>query len=303
MEPKLTRYAFKAMGSFCEIQLFDASRVSGKQLARKLSREVARLEAKYSRFKSASLLSQINLAAGNAQGLAVDAETVSLLEHAKSCFETSGGLFDITAGVLNTLWDFKQARVPSEEQIEEALCRVGFDRLSWQDSCLHLPEGMQIDFGGIVKEYAADSVARLARELGVDAGLVNLGGDFSVIGAQPDRRPWPVGIQGPEHAQDVIAGIALSAGGLASSGDYERYFLHEGKRYSHILNPKTGWPCAGLRAVSVAANLCTVAGSVATIAMLKEEQEAKEWLAESGLPYVWVDSQAKVESSGLSEQV
>lgn len=300
MELKLIRFTFNAMGSFCEIQLFDESRVQGKRLARQLADEVVRLEEKYSRFRPDSLLSQINQTAGAANGVQIDGETQSLLEHAASCFDSSDGLFDITAGALNAIWDFKRARVPSERQIDKALSHVGFGRLRWDDARLRLPKGMQIDFGGIVKEYAADSAARLARELGVQAGLVNLGGDFSVIGPQPDQQAWAVGILGPQSESPIMASIDLRDGGLASSGDYERFFVHEGRRYSHIINPKTGWPSAGLRAVSVAANLCTVAGTVATIAMLKEETEAKAWLAESGLPYVCMDSQSDVQGSSLS---
>jgi thiamine biosynthesis lipoprotein len=158
---------------------------------------------------------------------------------------------------------------------------------------------MTVDFGGIVKEYAADAVAKLARTLGVAHGLINLGGDFAVIGPQLDGQAWTVGVANPKQEQSLMAKIDLLDGGLASSGDYERFFMHEGKRYSHILNPKTGWPSSGLRAVSVAANLCTVAGSVATIAMLKEESDAIAWLQESGLSHVYMDSNEEVSGVGL----
>jgi thiamine biosynthesis lipoprotein len=100
-----------------------------------------------------------------------------------------------------------------------------------------------------------------------------------------------------------MAKIELNDGGLASSGDYERFFMHEGKRYSHILNPMTGWPSNGLRAVSIAANLCSVAGSAATIAMLKDESEAKAWLKDSGLACVYMDSEEKIGSAGLNSKI
>jgi thiamine biosynthesis lipoprotein len=209
-------------------------------------------------------------------------------------------LFDITAGALNEIWSFKKARVPSQTQIDATRAHVGFNKISCKDSHIHLPRDMQIDFGGIVKEYAADSVARLARSLGVEHGLVNLGGDFSIIGSQPDNRPWAISISSPISDNGVMAKIELNDGGLASSGDYERFFVHEGKRYSHILNPMTGWPSNGLRAISIAANLCSVAGSVATIAMLKDESAAKIWLEDSGLAYVYMDSKEKIGSAGLS---
>ena len=302
MNPTPKHFSFKAMGSFCEIQLFDESRIRVKNVVNQLAEEVARLEKKYSRFREDSFLTEINSSAGNKLGLAIDDETQSLFDHALNCFEQSDGLFDITAGALNKIWDFKKALVPSQAQIDVARAHVGLNKLSCKDSHIHLPRDMQIDFGGIVKEYAADSVARLARSLGVEHGLVNLGGDFSVIGSQPDNKPWAVGISSPVSESGVMAKIELNDGGLASSGDYERFFMHEGKRYSHILNPMTGWPSNGLRAVSIAANLCSVAGSAATIAMLKDESEAKAWLKDSGLAYVYMDSEEKIGSAGLNSK-
>ena len=120
-----------------------------------------------------------------------------------------------------------------------------------------------------------------------------------MIGSKPDSSPWPVGIANPRQPEAMMARINLRDGGLASSGDYERSFVLDGKRYSHILNPKTGWPSSGLRAVSVAANLCTVAGSFATIAMLREEQSALAWLEDSGLPYVYMDSSEEIKGPAL----
>jgi thiamine biosynthesis lipoprotein len=303
MNPTPKHFSFKAMGSFCEIQLFDESRIRVKNVVNQLAEEVARLEKKYSRFREDSFLTEINSSAGNKLGLAIDDETQSLFDHALNCFEQSDGLFDITAGALNKIWDFKKALVPSQAQIDVARAHVGLNKLSCKDSHIHLPRDMQIDFGGIVKEYAADSVARLARSLGVEHGLVNLGGDFSVIGSQPDNKPWAVGISSPVSESGVMAKIELNDGGLASSGDYERFFMHEGKRYSHILNPMTGWPSNGLRAVSIAANLCSVAGSAATIAMLKDESEAKAWLKDSGLACVYMDSEEKIGSAGLNSKI
>jgi thiamine biosynthesis lipoprotein len=300
MNPTPKHFSFKAMGNLCEIQLFAESRIHAKKLANQLTAEVARLEKKYSRFREDSFLSEINSSAGNKLGLAIDDETQSLFDHALNCFEQSDGLFDITAGALNEIWDFKKALVPSQKQIDATLAHVGLNKISCNDSHIYLPQNMQIDLGGIVKEYAADSVARLARSLGVEHGLVNLGGDFSVIGSQPGNTPWAVGISSPIPESGVMAKIDLTDGGLASSGDYERFFMHKGLRYSHILNPITGWPSNGLRAVSIAANLCSVAGSATTIAMLKDESGAKTWLEESGLAYVYMDSEEKIGYDGLT---
>ena len=297
----LRRLSFQAMGSPCEIQIYEESRISAKKITQILSSEVSRLERKYSRFIPKSFLSEINYSAGNSMGIKIDKETRALFNHALSCFEQSNGYFDVTAGVLNNIWSFQKEIIPTESQINELLPSIGFNKLQWRGSRLYMPANMTIDFGGIVKEYAADAVAQLARKIDVQYGLVNLGGDFAIIGPQPDNQPWPIGVADPKNRKALIAKIDALEGGVASSGDYERCFAHQGKRYSHILNPKTGWPSAGLRAVSVAANLCTVAGSIATTAMIKEESEGIKWLEDSGLSYVAMNQREEIICNGWQE--
>lgn len=294
MAPSLKRFSFQAMGSHCEVQLFDDSRIYAKRLAQKLGTEANRLEKKYSRFRSDSLVSHINAQAGSKHGIKIDQETKLLFDHALTCYEESEGLFDITSGQLSRIWDFKSGQVPDQQLITKALENTGFHKLNWHRSRLHMPAGMEIDFGGIVKEYAADSLAKLARALGSNSGLINLGGDFSVIGPMPENESWPIGIADPNSTNSIMASISLNDGGLASSGDYERFFFFEGERYSHILNPKTGWPSKGLRAVSVASHLCTVAGSMASIAMLKNEADGIQWLLESGQPHVYMQQDGEI---------
>ncbi|MEX2132107.1 MAG: FAD:protein FMN transferase [Pseudohongiellaceae bacterium] len=296
----LRRFPFQAMGSFCEIQLLDKSRIDARQRFRLLAAEVVRLEQKFSRYRSDSLVAGINASAGRDSGIEIDEETASLFRHASSCYEQSNGLFDITSGVLRKIWDFKSGTVPTRSQIAELLPLVGMEKLELRENQLFMPAGFEIDFGGIVKEYAADTAAALARNLGIESGLINLGGDFSVIGPLPGDRPWPVGIVNPSKTENLMARLQLQRGGLASSGDYERFFMHEGKRYSHIINPMTGWPSDGLRAVSVCAELCTVAGSAATIAMLKTENDAVEWLAQLGLPHVFMRQDETIGGTALT---
>jgi len=304
MTNALRRYPFQAMGSFCEIQFLDASRINAKKNLRYLLAEVNRLDTKYSRFNPDSFLCEINLAAGNSLGFKIDMETRSLFDHAQVCYEQSDGLFDITSGVLRKLWDFKSGQVPAQSDIDKLLPNVGFDKLIWKKSRLHMPENMEIDFGGIVKEYAADSIANLARKIGIESGLVNLGGDFAVIGPLPEGRPWPIGIQHPNEGEMAMARLKIKQGGLASSGDYERASIHQGKRYSHILNPKTGWPCDSLRAVSICADLCTLAGAASTIAMLKPEAEGIEWLQELDVDHIYMASDETIGGVGIvSDQV
>ena len=302
MKPSLKRFGFQAMGVPCEIQVYDTSRINARNQIQQLAEEVARLDRKYSRYRPDSFLNDINRSAGSKLGVKLDKESLGLFRHALSCFEQSQGLFDVTAGLLYRLWDFRQGQIPPEKILHQVLERVGFHKLSWQGNRVILPRGMEIDLGGIVKEYAADSAAKVARRIGIRHGLINLGGDFAVIGPQPDDQPWTVGIANPTARNTMMARIDLSSGGLASSGDYERFFELDGKRYSHILNPKTGWPSAGLQAVSVAGNLCTVADSIATIAMLKPETEALSWLQETGLPHVYMRRDGSIDGPGLKPE-
>jgi thiamine biosynthesis lipoprotein len=287
---RLFRYPFNAMGSPCEVQLYaerggHALRVSDLAIA-----EVRRLEARYSRYRDDSFLSAINRAAAEGGAIEVDEETQSLLNYADTCHRESGGLFDITSGILRRAWRFDQGRLPEQAQIDSLLARIGWHRLRWSPPLLEFPlPGMEIDLGGVVKEYAADRVAALCREAGAAHGLVNLGGDISIVGPQPDGAPWRIGIRHPRRKGAVIRTLGLRQGGMASSGDYERCLVLDGVRYGHVLNPRTGWPARHLASVSVIGELCVVAGSASTIALLKEE-EGPAWLAGLGLPHFWVDA-------------
>jgi thiamine biosynthesis lipoprotein len=283
---KLRCYRFRAMGSPCALHLYgrNAERVAGAAIA-----EVERLERKYSRYRADSVASRINRSAGTGQLVEVDDETASLLDYAATCHRESEGLFDITSGVLRRAWDFKAARVPSQSEIDVLLERIGWSKLHWRSPRLRLPStGMELDFGGYVKEYAADRTAELCRRLGVQHGLVDLGGDLAVVGAHPDGGSWKVGVRDPSAPATPSAVVELRAGAIASSGDYERFMIVDGKRYGHILNPSTGWPVEGLASVSVLAPHCLVAGSASTIAMLMGERKGIRWLAQLGLPHVFV---------------
>lgn len=260
--------------------------------------ELNRLERKYSRYLDDSLTSQINRAAGSGTPVAIDEETAGLLGYAQTAWQISGGLFDLTSGVLRRAWDFKSGRIPAQREIDALLPLVGWNQLQWNAAQAYLPlKGMELDFGGCVKEYAADSAARMLRQEGVTAALVDLAGDMVAIGAPPGTSGWTVGIRHPVEKQRAIAQVLLPAGGLASSGDYERCIEIDGIRYGHILHPLTGWPVSGLVAVSVLASQCLVAGSSATIAMLKPADEALSWLDDLGLPWLAIDAELQCHGS------
>jgi len=286
---KYYRSEFKAMGTPCDIQLFASSKAEAKQAANLAIADVQRLETLYSRYKTDSFLSEINRVAATGGSIRVDDETACLLDYAVTCYEQSDGLFDITSGILRRAWKFDQGKLPEQSLIDELLEKVGWHKVVWKRPVLtfNVP-GIEIDFGGVVKEYAVDRAGALCLSQGIKHGVVNLGGDIKVIGPRDDGSPWRVGIRHPRNKDELLDTLLLYEGALASSGDYERCILVNGVRYGHVLNPKTGWPVRYLAAVSVVGDFCVVAGSASTIAMLKES-EGVNWLQDLGLPHLWVD--------------
>lgn len=285
------------MGSPCEIQLFAKSKAEADHAAALVVAEVERLEARYSRYRSESFLSQVNRVAQVGGSIRVDPETSQLLNYAATCHVQSDGLFDITSGVLRKAWKFDRNRPPDRDEVSELLARVGWNKLAWKSPDLEfLTAGMEIDFGGVVKEYAVDCAAGVLRNAGMAHAVVNLGGDLRVVGPRADGSPWNIGIRHPRDSGKILRSVALSSGAMASSGDYERCIVVEGTRYGHILNPRTGWPVRHMAAVSVLGELCVVAGSASTIAMLKEDG-GPAWLEQLGLPHIWADTSGRVGGS------
>lgn len=291
-------HRFKAMGGPCEVRLHAPDAARAQVWSRAAEAEVLRLEQRYSRYREDSITTRVNRSAGDARGVEVDAETAALLDYADTAWRQSEGLFDITSGVLRQAWDFKARRLPAQEQIDRLLPRIGWDKLQWRKPRLVLPlAGMELDFGGYGKEYAADRAAQAARVAGAQHGLVELAGDIAVIGPHPDGAPWLVGVSDPRAPQRPLASIPLHHGAIASSGDYERYFERDGRRYCHILDPRTGWPVQGLRAVSVVAEQCLVAGTACTIAMLKGDPGGRNWLRQLGAQYLCVDAAGEMDGT------
>jgi thiamine biosynthesis lipoprotein len=217
----------------------------------------------------------------------VDEETAQLIDYAAACHEMSDGMFDITSGVLRRVWRFDGGdQVPSEAAVREVLALVGWSRVAWKDRTLTMPPGMEIDLGGIGKEYAVDRAATLVAAAIGAAFLVNFGGDLFASGPRRGGRAWGVGLDDPARTgQGALYRIDLPRGGLATSGDARRFVMHQGRRLGHILNPKTGWPIEGApRSVTVVASTCVEAGTLSTLAYLKGAA-ARAFLEEQGVQF------------------
>lgn len=298
--PPVHHERFTAMGSPCELLLQAPPSLDVHRAAAAVVADVQRLERRYSRYRDDSDLSAINRVAAAGGSTEVDDETAALLDYAHACHVHSGGRFDISSGLLRSAWRFDQATLPAAEAVRALLGRVGWQRVRWQRPRLSFTvPGMELDLGGIVKEYAADRAVALLQHAGLSHGLVNLGGDVRVLGAQQGGQPWRVGVRDPHRPGQLLLTLPLWHGALASSGDYERCIVVDGVRHGHILDPRTGWPVQGLAAVSVQAPLAVVAGSATTIAMLMG-RDGPAWLDGLGLPHLWVDAEGQVGGSLLA---
>jgi FAD:protein FMN transferase len=288
VEPRgenLLAVKFTAMASACEVLLPLMSEHAALSIGAIAAQEAWRVEKKYSRYRDDSVTAWIHENRGTT--IEVDEETAALMEFAGQCFDLSEGLFDITSGVLRRAWTFDGSdRIPEAAVIERLLPLVGFEKLKWQSPRLLLPTRMELDFGGIGKEYAVDRAYASLATGDSTPFLINFGGDLRANRA-PSHGPWQVGIERPNTDGEATMLLDLEHGALATSGDSRRYLLKEGIRYGHILNPLTGWPDPEApRSITVAASSCTEAGLLSTVAMLHgagaraylEEQGARYWL-------------------------
>lgn len=279
-------FEFTSMSCPCEIRLVGPDEVLVQQAAKAGMKEVLRIEHKYSRYRPDSLLSCINAAAGQPQPVPIDEETAGLLQLGGQLHHASQGRFDLTSGVLRRAWDFKRGRLPTQVQLDRLLPLVGWHRAEFDDRQVRLPiEGMELDLGGIGKEYAADRAAELCQAMGMVGGFVDLGGDIRVIGPRADGTGWRLGIRDPWDEHKLLGELTLCQGALATSGDYERGFEVDGRRYGHLLDARTGWPVNHWSSVSVAAPNALAAGALATLGMLIGEQ-ARALLEAQGAWYV-----------------
>jgi thiamine biosynthesis lipoprotein len=290
---ELRSYPFVVMGGPAQILLYAADEATARHAAGAAIAETRRLEARYSRFRPDSLLSAINAQAKLGADALLDPETCSLIDVGFAWRRRSGGRFDITSGLLRQAWDFDAGHAPEPQDLEPLLARIGMDKLVWEPPRLAFATtGIELDLGGVVKEYAADRAALACARAGAPHALVELAGDIAVAGPQASGAPWPVGVRHPRRPEQPIAVVELAQGGLASSGDYERWFEADGVRYCHILDARTGWPAQGLAAATVVAESCLAAGGLATTAMLMG-RDAPAWLAQEAASHLWIDAEGR----------
>ena len=284
-EPGGHRLSFHAMACPCEVRVDVADISIAETVGRTAEAEATRIERKFSRYRADSVVAQINRSHG--KDVAVDAETAQLLDVASRFFELSDGKFDITSGALRRIWRFDGSdNIPTDQEIKALRPFIGWKKVGWHRPVIRLAPGMEIDFGGIGKEYAVDRALDSIRKITSAPVLVNFGGDLRVSGPRNDGTRWKVAIESIDQPGSPAGLLEIADGALATSGDARRFLLKNGIRYGHILNPLSGRPVVDApHSVTVAAATCTEAGMLATLAVLQgrraekflEEENVRAW--------------------------
>lgn len=255
--------SFHCMGGLCEVLAETSDSSEAKKIFNAVYNEAKRLEKKYSRYDKTNLVHKINTAEG--APVSIDDETHRLLLFADSLYKLSGGLFDITSGILRKAWTFDGGNhVPKPQELQNIIKNIGWEKVRLTKNSVQIPAGWQLDFGGIGKEYAVDSCCEWARKTSSIPALINLGGDIAVTGPKQDKSAWKIEVDQSDEK------LLLFNGAVATSGDKNKFVIHNNKKLSHILNPKTGWPVENApRSVTVVAKTCVEAGALATLALLQ----------------------------------
>jgi thiamine biosynthesis lipoprotein len=267
VERSLHKLKFRAMSTLCQVNCHGAPTAVINDFQRDVVTWTAQFEARYSRFIPDSLIGRINAAAGD-HWVETDPETDRLFNLCQELFFFTRGSFDPTALPLIKLWNWKAQPpvVPSDDHIQAARTLVGWNKIQRRSGGIFLPQaGMSIDLGGIGKEYAVDCVMNMAIQRGIPNVLVDFGQDVRVRGHAPEKKFWWIGLEDATAPGKCWGGVAVTDHAVATSGDYTRNFKLNGRRYGHILDPRTGYPAFNdCRAVSIIAPSCTIAGLLST---------------------------------------
>jgi thiamine biosynthesis lipoprotein len=260
------KYHQVAMGTAIEITLAGENEGVARRAALQAFQEIKRIERLMSPLVKSSDVFRINQSAGKGW-VKVSPETLRVIKKAQEISELSEGGFDITTGPLSHLWKTAKDKgiPPSPEEVKKVLNFVDFKSvlINPKGNVFLKKRGMTVDLGGIAKGYAVDKAFELLNAIGFKNLIVNAGGDLRVGGLK-NNQPWTIGIQDPRISQKMMAKVSLSDAAIATSGDYEKYFIYQSKRYHHILNPRDGFPTEGCQSVTILCKDGMTADALAT---------------------------------------
>ena len=256
------------LGSPFEITVVATDSVQAKLYTDLAILEVKRIENLVSDWIPTTQISQVNQNAG-IKPIKVDQEVFDLVERAIKISKLTSGAFDISYASMDKIWKFdgSMKQMPTEEAIKKSVEKVGYQNiiLNPKDKTIFLKnKGMKLGLGGIAQGYIADKIKEVLQEKGCTSGLVNVSGDINTWGKQPNGEPWSVAIINPLNKNKVLATFILDESAVETSGSYEKFVIFKGKRYSHIIDPRTGYPASGIVSVSVFAKQTELADALAT---------------------------------------
>lgn len=277
-EQLLYTAAFEALGCPSSIIFGCKDRVGSVRFVETAIRCLVRFEERYSRYRESSIVSKINRCAGK-EWVEIDEEFEAMLRLCDDLHFMTHGILDPTALPLIQLWDFKnRSDLPSELDVARAMEHVGWEKVERRRGAVYLPyQGMALDFGGFGKEYAADQILKIAVDHGIGSCLVDLGKDLCVLGKPPKKDFWNIALEDPRTPGKAWIRLACVEGGIATSGDYRRFFEIQGKRYGHIIDPRSGRPVTNeILSVSVLANSCLEAGMLSTASFVLGQDDGMD---------------------------
>ena len=287
------------MGSRFEITAVHEDGATARRAIDRAYGEIDRIEAMISSWRPTSITSEVNRNAGK-EAVAVPPELFNLVRRSIKLSELTGGAFDVTFAGLGELWDFKaeNPRLPDPLAVRDALRRVGYRKvvLESREQTIFLAEtGVRIGFGAIGKGYAANRAVFILREHGIDSGVVNAGGDLVAFGRREDGSLWDIGIAHPIHRDRIFARLPLSEQAVVTSGDYESFVEIDGKRYAHIIDPRSGYPVEHLRSVTIVCPDAELADGLATAVLVLGPQKGLDLVDQlNGIEALLVDRDGKL---------
>jgi len=287
------------MGSVFEFTVIDKDSLQANEHIDMAIAEMERIENLISEWRPETQISAVNRNAG-IRPVRVDAEVFDLTKRALTYSKMSDGAFDISIVALDKVWVFdgSMTEMPTEEAIRQSVAKVGFENIildSVEQSIFLKHTGMKIGFGSIGKGYAADKGREFLRKLGVEGGIVNASGDLASWGEQTDGKPWAIGVNNPFRLHKMVKILKIREGAVATSGSYEKYAEIDGKRYAHIIDPKTGYPSTGLTSVTIYGPSAEFANALSTSIMVLGAKKGKQLLKQfSEYRYIFITDRGKV---------
>jgi len=271
--PNLFRKVVKLMGNRFEISVVAADESFAAHCIMEAIDEIMRIEKLFTTYDQSSQVNQVNKNAG-IQPVKVDKEVLDLIERSKKLSDITQGAFDITYGSIDKrLWNFDQAMtsLPDRKTARRLVRHMNYKNVITdnKECTVFLREkGMRIGFGGIGKGYAAEKAKQVLKSRGVESGIVNAAGDLTTWGYQPNGKPWTIGIAAPNSPGTPFSYLEITDTSVATSGNYEKYVLIDGKKYSHTVDPKTGMPVTGIKSVTIICPNAEIADAMATPVMI-----------------------------------